>query len=622
MVKQVVPDAVTTALGAGGGLLPKSVPLGNIACALEISYRRSGSADVVTQRFPGTVVQQGDRVVATVELLDDWVRLAYAGLATGSASGVPAPRLMVDYSFQTYAWVIVGGGRIPDRIDERPQFHPVGGGITNKIQTVEKLADLPQQIDRPVLVKESLSVVGAAAVSQFRRERPGVRPRDISPLRLQAGTIGLVQPSLVSIIGRRRRLVTRTMVRSEAVPLSFPCESLGNFYLERAANGTTTAVGCQDSLKLGETAAKAFQEIPKLATAVFRVWRSLQQPGRFLLTPTAYRVGRYGSGAGDRAYRPMIALFGVIDPDPSKNRYVLAATLIPDVPRSALARLNERLADHAPARAARSIVFPTDPFVGATAAFSWSAPASTETPQTLTIVDAVTVTFSMAFTEALLFMAMVNRTGLQGVVAFTLPDGTVIQCGLSIDDEFIGPPETGPVPADVSGSSAKLRNMTVDRMNVTGVLAVAADATTKTVPAAATLDPTGEIDVPVDAGTTQAFVAAQPTEHRKIEEMNVFVEDVTTSVTFINQIVLTNHGLTALRANARLKGETHVEAVELGDGQSASLSFTLPITMYLERRALQFSLTKTSASAPSVDTEWREWDLDKSSIIGITADLI
>src|SRR5262249_59719596 len=122
----------------------------------------------------------------------------------------------------------------------------------------------------------------------------------------------------------------------------------------------------------------------------------------------------------------------------------------------------------------------------ATAAFAWSVPASTETPQTLSIVDAITVTFSMALTEALLFMAMVNRTGLQGVVAFTLPDGTVIQCGLSIDDEVIGPPETGPVTAAVSGSSAQLHNMTADRMNVTGVVVVAADGTTQTVPLAET----------------------------------------------------------------------------------------------------------------------------------------
>jgi hypothetical protein len=319
----------------------------------------------------------------------------------------------------------------------------------------------------------------------------------------------------------------------------------------------------------------------------------------------------------------MIALFGIIDPDPSKHRYVLAATLIPDIPRTALAKLDERLAAHAPVRAPRSIVYPTDPFVGATAMFSWSVPASTETPQTFTVIDAITVNFQMAITEAMLFMTMVNRMGIQGVASFKLPDGTVMQSGLTIDEEVIGPAETGPVTATVASASVRLRNMAAERMNVLGVVTVAADGTTKAVLAGATLDPAGEMDVSVEVGTKQAFVDARPAERRKIEEMNVFIEDVTTSVTFINQVVLANHGLTALQVKARLKGETHEEGIELKDAGVEAVSFTLPITTYLERRTLEFSLLKTSASTPApTQTPWRDWDLDKGTIIGITADLL
>jgi hypothetical protein len=85
--------------------------------------------------------------------------------------------------------------------------------------------------------------------------------------------------------------MVRTMVRSESVPLSVPCGTFGNLYLERGANGTLTAVGCQDSLKLGETSTKAFQEIPELRDPAFRVWRSLQQPGRYLLPSRPLRPG-------------------------------------------------------------------------------------------------------------------------------------------------------------------------------------------------------------------------------------------------------------------------------------------------------------------------------------------
>jgi hypothetical protein len=511
-VRSIVPAPVAAALAGTAGVRGQAVPLENISCGLEISYRRAGTTDVLTQRFPCAVSQAGDRLVATAELLDDWVRLTYAGLATPATGAIPAPRLVVDYSFPSYAWIFTGP-IVVDRLDH-PEFVAVGVGINDEIVKVEKISQLPQRIERPVLVEESLAVVGPSVVSQFRREVLGVKPRDLSLFRQQATTVGPVRPPLGSIVGRRRRLVSRTLVRSEGVPISLPCEALGSFYREQAPDGTSVAVGCQDSLKLGETATKAFQEIPELRNPTCRVWKSLAQPGRFLITPTTYRIGRYGAAAGDRAFQPMVALYGLLDPEPTNNRYVLAATLIPDVPPPVLATLSERLADHVPARAARSIVFPTDPFIGAKSSFSWAIPGNVDPPQTITVVDAVTATFSMLLKEALLFMAMVNRTGIQGAVTFALPDGTEFQSALSIDGDVIGPAESGPVGVTVVGAVATLRNQTGEAMNVTDITAVALDGTTKAVAVGMALDPAAETTVAVDPGTERAYADASPIASR------------------------------------------------------------------------------------------------------------
>jgi hypothetical protein len=71
------------------------------------------------------------------------VRLAYAELAT-SAAGLPAPRLVLDYSFASYAWVVVGGPWLPDRIavgpEPAPDFLAPGGGIYHRMPKVAKLA--------------------------------------------------------------------------------------------------------------------------------------------------------------------------------------------------------------------------------------------------------------------------------------------------------------------------------------------------------------------------------------------------------------------------------------------------------------------------------------------------
>jgi hypothetical protein len=73
---------------------------------------------------------------------------------------------------------------------------------------------------------------------------------------------------------------------------------------------------------------------------------------------------------------------------------------------------------------------------------------------------------------------------------------------------------------------------------------------------------------------------------------------------------------------ARLKGESHVEEADLPEGSSASVKFTLPITAYLRRRSLEFSLVEVDTAAQEKVTPWRDWDLDKSSIVGVTADLL
>jgi hypothetical protein len=51
------------------------------------------------------------------------------------------------------------------------------------------------------------------------------------------------------------------------------------------------------------------------------------------------------------------------------------------------------------------------------------------------------------------------------------------------------------------------------------------------------------------------------------------------------------------------------------------MNFTLPITSYLTGHALQYALKKINASGTTA-TAWRDWDLNKGTVIGITADLL
>ncbi|MHC2336510.1 hypothetical protein [Bradyrhizobium sp. USDA 4454] len=618
-VRLTVKAAMTPETAAAAAANPErklqAVPLQNLSCALQIPYRRAGSSEALSQRFPGTVSQTGDRITITVALLDDWVRLTYAALAF-PGTGEP-PLVVVSYAFTSYQYIF----------DSSLALHVIGGGLVHQIAKVATVNDLPAQVRGPTLVKQDLKIVSPTGSVQFDRESPSIGGRaPATPAIPHLGVTPIppadIQPHLIpATTSPHRTLVTRSVVREENTDASLPCASYGNFYLQRYDAGVVTAIGCQDSLKLGETALKAFDEVTALRDPAFRVFRSLQQPGRFMVAPIAYRVGRFGAGSGSKAFRPMIMLYGLLDVDPANNRYALTTTLIPDVSPGALLQLGAKLVTLTPSGSIPTIVYPTDPFVAATASYSWALPAELGTPQALTVLDAITITLSLPLANAALLTAVLDRSGIQGGVTFTLPDGSSVNAALIVDSNVIGPPESGPVTVALHGDTTTLTNLTQQAMNVTDLVTSTANGTNTVVAVNTTLAPGTTVTAKVDPATTRAFANATAVAATSIEELDVFVEDVSSTVTFINQLNFSNHQLTALAVQARLEGSSHIETVSLAEASTADVSFTLPINDYLAHQTLQFALVETRASG-TLTTAWRSWDLNKGSVIGITADLL
>jgi hypothetical protein len=208
---------------------------------------------------------------------------------------------------------------------------------------------------------------------------------------------------------------------------------------------------------------------------------------------------------------------------------------------------------------------------------------------------------------------------VQGGITFTLPDGTTINAALIVDNNVVGPPESGPVTVLLQGTKATLQNRTQQTMIVADLVTATATGTTKTVPVNVTLAPGASTTATVDATAVRGFADAKAASPSTIDELDVFVEDVTMTVNFVNQVNLANHQLTTLGVQARLKDSSHIETAALADGKTADVSFTLPITSYLAHQTLQYALVETKAGT-SVTTAWHDWDLNKGTVIGVTAD--
>ncbi len=409
-------------------------------------------------------------------------------------------------------------------------------------------------------------------------------------------------------------------MRQHVIAAAFPCNTFGSLYLQvDDADGHRHAIGCQDALRLGESAARPFEELPELRQPDYQVWRSLQQPGRFLVQPTAFRVARYAASHPTFAFRPVMMLYGTLTDTPGMDRYTLSATLIADVSPARLSLLRAALVAFSPAGVTPEIFWPTDPSVGAATAATWLVPGSAPPPQSLVVVDGVTVSFTTAGADALLLTAMIGHGGVTGALSFALSDGTRLDSALLLDGLTAGPPDTGPVTVTIAGATATLTNRTGQPMNVFGLALIGPGGA---MPAAAglTLAPGATADVPIPAGATTALADARPASAASIQELDIFVEDVTQTVQFINQIVFSNHAITTLRVAARIAGTTHEEASDLAEGAVITLSFTLPITAYLAPRGLEFAITRTDATGTHT-TPWQSRDLTTGSVVGVTFDM-
>jgi hypothetical protein len=95
-------------------------------------------------------------------------------------------------------------------------------------------------------------------------------------------------------------------------------------------------------------------------------------------------------------------------------------------------------------------------------------------------------------------------------------------------------------------------------------------------------------------------------------------------VLFVNLINYANHALSQLQLSVRVTGTEHIYAVTIAEGQTATLTLTLPLTTYLANQAIQLQVTKTFTSdAQPATTAWIDWNLATQGIsISLTWELI
>jgi hypothetical protein len=439
-------------------------------------------------------------------------------------------------------------------------------------------------------------------------------------------------PELTDAVHLHQMVAERQRVRGSvgrviAMDALFPCNTLGAFYRQDLGD-RQAAVGCQSTLSLGQTDLKMFELIDDAAVTSphYKVYRSLSQPGHFLILPTEFRITRYASTEAERAYRPAIYMYSSLDAeDAANNRCVIMASLQPHLPTWVRKNLTVKLAalHHQPV-----VQFICE--IDSEVSYTWSLDggASTIEPGAAKLWDGFQVTLSSDLTGGLQMQAILRHGGIAAEAQFKLQDGTKLSSTLNLNlADLTGPWASGPIETIVNGMQATVTNHIERHVNVSDIDIYGAEGQYQQVPVESLLAPAGSVsvDLPFTAVEAYPLYEVQPGAAEELSEVSSFVEDIHTNVVFVNLINYANHDLQRLDVKARLKeatgSETTVEVSE--DDPVGEADFTVPLTTYLGPRTLQFQATKIDTGGHAMDTSWLEWDLGaRGNVVSLTWDLI
>jgi hypothetical protein len=630
------PAAVRETLRAAGDPPSSPVSLAGVSVALEVPFREEGTGRTRTQLFPAVVEVAGDLVKARLSLLDDWVRLCYGALAYQGFQAQP-PRLQTSFSFQAYVPVLPAAqlafaGKIAaipllqaDRPPARIAFDPAAGAL--RLGGVE----VRLQPEAGARRRDGPPPPLARLRERLVAPRPPHAAAAVHAPMLAAAVVARPQLEVASAWLeelRRRRYALRSVARAQAVDALLPCRDAPTCYRRVETDGADAAAGCQDALRLGEIRYRQYEELPDLrrddaAGRLCSVYRSLQQPGRYLVAPARWCIARYAATAGpDRAFRPTAMVYALRDPDAAETRYFLSARLEPDLPLHLRRELARHLTALAPAGHAPVLDYPTEPSLQAAVEVRWGVPDRIAAPQTTPAWDGFQVTISAGLADALLLTSAIETGGIDGEVTFRLPGGQVLFGELRLDTAFTGPWSTGPVEVQALGPRVTLTNR-IDVPVDVAVLLPDAGRSDAAVPVDASLAPGASVEVAMATPPDPCPVATPRPGSRQLSETHLFVEDLTLGVVFVNLVNWASHGIAALALEARLRGTDHVHGVDLQEAQHATLELQLPLDRYVRSQVLELRLRVTPAAGAAVSTDWWVWDLEaQGSVVSITPDLL
>jgi len=626
-LRRIMPEEARRRLEGIGDVPTDPVKMKNLSFRLEVPFRDEDRS-IRRERCPSASAEvSGDLIVVTFQFLDDWVRMCYGALAYENYQPGEPARISIAYAFDAYTLLtnyhfqLMSGGktlRVPlarstkDRNRLGGQLHVDAKRGSIRYRGAELSFSSPSKPQsaraRPGTTLVSLASPHIAPPLSA----PVVRPEaHLNPAILEA-----LQPKQYGKVEKLKSFISELLV---------PCNEFGALYVEDTDNGHR-AIGCQDTFRLGETRYRLYEELPRSRTGC-RIFRSLQSPGRFLIVPEKYCIGRYGSSDGEQAYRPLVLLYSTIDvEDLESSRCVIMATLQPYLTLSERQTLLEELeTSYHPSPIVEYITQVEGEFT-----FDWALPTGGANSLLRLEVEAnrLSDSFQVSFsTDALgipQLQAILAASGVSGSARLQLPDGTSLRTDLQIHlGRIVGPWENGPLEIRIDTNGATLVNRIESVVNVMELQVIEDGAVRSSIPVETRLEAQGQVLVPLPPGASDVLpVYSVESSAESLTEIRSFIEDIDLNLVLMNRIDFESLNLKSVSIAGHVKnfpGEAQATFAPSSEAV-ASLDFTLPLTVCLADPILELQATVTGVNNEERQLATREWDFStQGAIVEITA---
>ncbi|MEM1220919.1 MAG: hypothetical protein AAGH79_18505, partial [Bacteroidota bacterium] len=550
------------------------------------------------------VVRKGESVELHFRLTNDWIRAAYGAFSVEGFQSQKAV-LQISTSFQGY------------QILRSNEYSIASGNKLSGIPTIyENVRNAPEGKIWLNGTTKSIHFSGGT-----------INLQDGVTLQPTANSLtSALNPGFKPTIKPTSKEVLKTFGRTQKLELFFDCASFGALYQRANSSGSWESIGCETPYLLGQIEFRLYDEIVELETQYYRVFRSTQSPSRFMVLPKNYRITRFSTDLPDRAYRPCVYLYAAIDIDQlNDSRFILDATLEPDIPRFARRELQAQLKAYTPYEPEVEYITQTD----SEATFSWLIPTQGETTvNTVVIGQAIHLSMEANILDLLNFQNRLANGAIHCMVEFTAPVGSRYYASLYPDlSNIIGPWREGPIQQRMVGGMLHLENVVNNTQHITAIQGYDSSWNPlELVPVEISLrrGESSEIELSGEAVYWVPIYKSDPVLH-DLEESKSFIEDVECQVSFLVTADFAEQNIEVVKVEARLKGQDHIYPLLLDKDQSVGeLVMLMPLTRYVFDRILEFRIkTIFKDDTPAVTHHWQEWSLQEAgTIINLTTNMI